>query len=293
MQHSGKKHPPSLFRISKKMELENRVCFIAGGSGAIGSAVTERFCREGAQLAITYLSNRSTSPAPFHSEAGGLAAQFALDVSSHEQVQDVVKTVIDAFGRIDVLVNCTGVLGPIGPTGGVPAEEWARAIQINLVGSFYLTQAVLPTMLEHSGGKIIHFSGGGAAYARPYYSAYSASKAALVRFTESVAEELRESHIDINTIAPGPVYSRMWEQMRAAGEKGGRSNLEELRKMEETGGVPPERAANLALFLASERSNGLTGRLISAVYDNWAGLEGRIPELMKSEAATLRRVPLV
>jgi NAD(P)-dependent dehydrogenase (short-subunit alcohol dehydrogenase family) len=275
------------------MELENKVCFIAGASGAIGSAVAERFHGEGAQLAITYFSNRPRPMAQWHIRTHSRTAEFALDVSCRQQVQDVVRTVIDKFDRIDVLVNCTGVLGPIGPTSGVAAEEWVQAIHINLVGSFYLTQAVVPSMRAHSGGKIIHFSGGGAAYARPFYTAYSASKTALVRFTESVAEELRENRIDINTIAPGPVYSRMWDQMRAAGEKGGKSNLEELRKMEETGGVPPERAANLALFLASPRSNGLTGRLISAAYDNWAGLEGHIPELMESEKATLRRVPLV
>jgi NAD(P)-dependent dehydrogenase (short-subunit alcohol dehydrogenase family) len=273
------------------MELENRVCFIAGASGAIGSAVADCFCREGAQLAITHFSNAANTAALSRNGKGGTAARFTLDVSSREQVQDVVKAVLDRFGRIDVLVNCTGVLGPIGPTAEVAAEEWVRAIQVNLLGSFHLTQAVLPTMLAHSRGKIIHFSGGGAAYARPFCTAYSASKAALVRFVESTAEELRESRIDINTIAPGPVYSRMWDQMRAAGEKGGKGNLEELRKMEETGGVPPERAAKLALFLASERSNGLTGRLISAAYDDWAAVEGRIPELMKSEAGTLRRMP--
>jgi len=273
------------------MELENKVCFIAGASGAIGSAVAERFRREGAKLAITYFS-KQPNLIPAQKETDSRSSEFVLDVSCREQVQDVVRGAIEKFGRIDVLVNCTGVLGPIGPTAGVVAEEWVRAIHVNLAGSFYLTQAVLPTMLAHSGGKIIHFSGGGAAYARPFYTAYSASKAALVRFTESIAEELRESRIDVNAIAPGPVYSRMWDQMRDAGEKGGTGNLEELRRMEETGGVPPERAANLALFLASERSNGLTGRLISAAYDNWAALEGRIPELMKSEAATLRRVPL-
>jgi len=275
------------------VELANKVCLIAGASGAIGSAVAKRFHEEGAHLALTYFSKNPDRSVLFHDEKKGRVLEFEVDISRWEQVRDLIRKVVDAFGRIDAVANCTGVLGPIGPTASVVPEEWVRAIDINLIGSFYLTRAVLPQMLAQSCGKIIHFSGGGAAYARPFYTAYSASKAALVRFTESLAEELRDGSIDINTIAPGPVYSRMWEQMRVAAEKGGSGNLEELRKMEDTGGVPPDRAATLAVFLASERSNGLTGRLISAVYDNWSGLDGRIQDVMKSEAGTLRRVPLV
>jgi NAD(P)-dependent dehydrogenase (short-subunit alcohol dehydrogenase family) len=173
----------------------------------------------------------------------------------------------------------------------VPADQWVEAIEANLIGSFYLTQAVLPAMIAQSWGKIIHFSGGGAAYARPFYSAYSASKAALVRFSESLAEELREFHIDVNAIAPGPVRSRMWDQMEAVADPDPRTRAE-LKKMQETGGEPPERAAELAAFLASRRSNGLTGRLISAIHDNWADFDQRIPQIMESEAGTLRRVPL-
>ena len=274
------------------MELANRVCLIAGASGAIGSAIATRFLREGAKVVLTYFSQKPPLNLQRYIEESR-ALELALDVTSWEQIQAAVKTVINGFGRIDALVNCTGMLGPIGPTAQVSCEEWVRAIDTNLVGSFYLTRAVLPSMMAQSSGKIIHFSGGGAAYARPFFTAYSASKAALVRFTESLAEELRETGIDINTIAPGPVYSRMWEQLREAGMKGGAGSLQELRKMEETGGVPPDRAADLAVFLASARSNGLSGRLISAVYDNWAGLDGRVQDVMKSEAGTLRRVPLV
>jgi 3-oxoacyl-[acyl-carrier protein] reductase len=172
-------------------------------------------------------------------------------------------------------------------------NDWVEAVEINLLGSFYLTRAVLPQMLARGSGKIIHFSGGGAAYARPFFTSYSASKAALVRFIESLAEELKEHHIDINAIAPGAVNSRMWSQMRSSGDAGGETTLADVRKMEETGGVPPERAADLAVFLASERSTGLSGRLISAVHDDWTTFDRRISEIAVSEAGTLRRVPFV
>lgn len=273
------------------MLLENKVCLIAGGSGTLGLAVAKRFQNEGASVVITYHSQNPLTHGwqPGAGERESLALR--LDIRDHQQVQDVVQRVISRFGTIHVLVNCTGVLGPVGATSEVPADEWAQAVEINLIGSFYLTRAVLPAMLAQLGGKIIHFSGGGAAYGRPFYTAYSSSKAALVRFSESLADELRETHIDVNTIAPGPVNSRMWEQVRAVKQPDSKT-VAELRKMDETGGVPADRAAELALFLASDRSNGLTGRLISAIWDKWDTFHDRIEEIMGSEAGTLRRLPL-
>ena len=270
---------------SDDKQLNGRVCLIAGASGAIGCAVANRFRSEGATLAVTYLTQK---PALIDDTI----PRFALNVCDWEDVQRVVQEVIQTFGRLDVLVNCTGVLGPIGPVSNTDPAAWIKAVEINFVGSFYLTRAVLPQMLKQTGGKILHFSGGGAAYARPFFTAYGASKAALVRFTESLAEELSGTQIDVNTIAPGPVNSRMWDQMRATADAGGERTLEDIKKMELGGGVPPERAAALAVFLASNCSDGLTGRLISAVYDTWEGLGERIPDIMKSEAGTLRRVPI-
>ena len=268
------------------MQLKDKVCLVAGASGAIGSAVARRFREEGARLAVCYLSRDPSLDDP-------AVVRFPLNIRNWSAVQSCVEEIERHFKRIDVLVNCTGVLGPIGTVSGTEAEAWAEAVETNLIGSFYLTRAVLPLMLKQQSGKILHFSGGGAAYARPFFTAYGASKAALVRFTESLAEELRGTNIDVNTIAPGPVNSRMWDQMRAASNAAGERTREEIRKMEQGGGVSPDRAAALAVFLSSERSNGLTGRLISAIYDPWEGLEQRIPAIMNSEAGTLRRVPIV
>ncbi len=273
------------------MQLAGRVCLIAGASGVIGQAVAHEFLQRGARLALTYQSNLPAEFVNWKKREPDRVLTLHLDIRNRLQMKLATAEVIRHFGRLHALVNCTGVLGPVGPTAEVSEDDWAAAVEINLLGGFYLTRAVLPHMLEHGSGKIIHFSGGGAAYARPFYTAYSASKAALVRFVESLAEELRRSQIEVNAIAPGPVESRMWVQMRQVTKPDART-LEELKRMEETGGIPPERAAALAVFLASDLSNGLTGRLISAVHDNWAGLGSRIEEVMRSEAGTLRRVPL-
>jgi NAD(P)-dependent dehydrogenase (short-subunit alcohol dehydrogenase family) len=273
------------------MELVDKTCLIVGATGSIGHAVAESFHREGARVALTFHSKRSAIVKAF-SPRDPRVAVFKLDVRNPQDVRAVVARVRQKFGPITVLVNCSGVLGPIGATHKVSAARWLQTIEINLVGSFYLVQAVLPSMLGAGRGKIIQFSGGGAAYGRPFFTAYSASKAALVRFTESLAAELRDHSIDTNAIAPGPVKSRMWDELRASGAVGGPQALEELEKMDLTGGVSAERAAALALFLASDRSNGLTGRLISAVHDKWEALAPRIAKIASTDAWTLRRVPL-
>ncbi len=243
-------------------------------------------------MALTFHSKRKSTLSKELPSKGPRLALFRLDVRKCRDVQAVVGRVTKKFGPIHVLVNCSGVLGPIGATHNVSVKHWLETIEINLVGSFYVIHAVLPSMLAAGEGKIIQFSGGGAAYGRPFFTAYSASKAALVRFTESLAAELRDKNIQINAIAPGPVKSRMWDELRASGSAGGQQAIDELKKMDMTGGVPAERAAALALFLASSRSNGLTGRLISAVHDKWEEIGSHIPKVMSSDAWTLRRVPL-
>lgn len=271
-------------------ELNEKVCLIAGASGAIGSAIARRFHQEGARLALTWHSDQAEGILGGLFASDPRVARFRMDVRRWAEVESVVARTQAAFGPIRILVNCTGVLGAIGATADVSIEEWVNTIQTNLIGCFHLARAVLPSMLAQRAGKIINFSGGGGAYARPFFTAYSAAKAGVVRFTESLAEEVRAANIEVNAIAPGPVKSRMWEQVRAAGAAAGPQAVEELKQMDATGGVSAECAAALALFLASDRSRGLTGRLISSIYDDWENLEQRIPRLMRTEAWTLRRV---
>jgi NAD(P)-dependent dehydrogenase (short-subunit alcohol dehydrogenase family) len=274
------------------MELLNKVCLFAGASGAIGTSIARTFCRAGAHLALTY---RTASPDELREELTGGPSRidcYKLDVTDWEQVQVTIRAVKDRFSGIDVLVNCTGTVGPIGAFETLDIRAWVQTIETNLIGSAHLARAVLPIMKERGRGKIILFSGGGAAYARPYFTPYSSSKAGLVRFAESLAQELVSANIQVNAVAPGPVNSRMWSEMRAASASGGATLVEELKRMEESGGVSPDRAAGLAAFLASDRSNGLTGRLLSAVWDDWEHLEGHIEKIATSDVWTLRRVPL-
>src|SRR5579862_2328060 len=273
------------------MELKDKICLVAGASGTIGASIARRFHQEGARLALTY---RTSKPERLCSDLDGdrgRATWYQLDITDRAQVQKVIGQAQNDLSPIDVLVNCTGAVGPIGPLETLDIREWIRTIEINLFGSVNLAQAVLPSMKERGRGKLLFFSGGGAAYGRPFFSSYSSSKAALVRFTECLGQELKSSNVQVTAIAPGAVNSRMWDDMRAAAGSGGAKLLEELKQMEETGGASPECAAGLAVFLASHRSDGLTGRLFSAIWDDWEHLENHTDKIAASDIFTLRRIP--
>jgi 3-oxoacyl-[acyl-carrier protein] reductase len=167
-----------------------------------------------------------------------------------------------------------------------------KAFSVNVFSAFLLCQAVLPHMIAARSGKIVHFSGGGATSPLPRFSAYGVSKAALVRLTETLAEEVKEYNIQVNAIAPGAVDTRLQDQVLAAGDKAGEI-YHRMRRMRETGegATPRDLPAELALFLCSEASRGLTGKLIAAPFDGWQSWnKQRIDEVMSQPWFTLRRL---
>jgi len=275
------------------IDLTGKVCVVAGASGVIGTSVAVRLQREGAQTALTYHSSTPLDRAGDSEIANRRLAWFKLDVTDYGEVARVIADIEHSFGRIDVLVNCTGVVGPIGPLETLDVRQWSRTIETNLIGSVHLAHAVVPIMKKTGSGKIILFSGGGAAYGRPFFTSYASSKAAVVRFTESLAQELAPYNIQVNAVAPGAVRSGMWTEMRAAAPVGGPGLLKELENMDDTGGVTPERAAGITAFLASDRSSKLTGRLLSAIWDDWEQLDDQsIKKIAMSDAWMLRRMPV-
>src|SRR4029077_19763084 len=157
------------------------------------------------------------------------------------------------------------------------------------LGVMNACKAVLPHMIEHRSGKIIVLSGGGAASARPNFSAYAASKAGVVRLVETIAEEVREHNVQINCMGPGGTYTHMTDEILRAGERAGWKETEEALEVRQTGGVAPEKQIQLALFLASEQSNHISGKLIH-VSDDWKKLRN---ETIHPESYTLRRVQKV
>jgi len=273
------------------LKLQDKVAIVTGGGRGIGKAIALAFAQEGADIVIFARSMPELRETANQIQAlGRQALAISGDVSSKENVDNMVRLTLSEFGTIDILINNAGIQGPIGPMVENDVDHWIQTISTNLIGQFLCAQAVLPVMIQKRQGKIINLSGGGSTHPRPYFTAYSASKAAVVRFTETLAEEVKEFNIQVNAIAPGAANTRLLEQILAAGEAAGEKALVEAREQVKTGGTPLEKPTSLAVFMVSDEFDGLTGRLISAVYDDWSGIPRHIPEIMASDYYTMRRI---
>jgi NAD(P)-dependent dehydrogenase (short-subunit alcohol dehydrogenase family) len=278
------------------MMLQGRSAIITGANQGLGQALAHRFVSAGASVLLVARGAeklrqveaelRTLATAP-----GQVVASFAADVSKPESCQAVIDRAWEALPSLTILVNNAGIYGPMGPVEDNDWGAWAEAVQVNLFGTVLMCRAVVPHLRGQKYGKIINLSGGGATAPLPRMSAYAASKAAVVRFTETLAEEVRDAHIDVNAIAPGALNTRLLDQVLAAGPGAvGRDFYEKSLKQRDEGGVPPEKGAALAAFLASAHSDGITGRLLSAVWDDWESLPGRQQRLARSDIYTLRRI---
>jgi len=275
--------------------LPGKVAIVTGGSTGLGRRISERFLDAGASLVLCARDGgpleETVSELRRRAAADQGVEAISCDVSEPPSSERVVSLALERFGRVDVLVNNAGVYGPMGGLEDVDWTEWTRAIQVNLLGSVLMVRAVLPSMKERRRGKIIQLSGGGATGPMPRFSAYAASKAAVVRFSETVAEEVRELGIDVNAIAPGPLNTRLLDEVLSAGaERVGRDVFDRAVRQKADGGAGLEAAAALATFLASDESDGITGKLISAVWDEWEAWPAHRDELASTDAFTLRRI---
>ncbi len=273
------------------MTIEGRVALVTGASQGIGKAIVSRLTAEGARVAFCARSGDDLRTAADElATTGADLLPLQADVSDNAQVARLVAHTLERFGQIDILVNNAAILGPIGPAWENDPVEWQATLAVNLVGTFLLCHAVVPTMIRAGGGKIINLSGGGAAGPFPRYSAYAASKAAVVRFTETLAVELAEHNIQVNAVGPGMVATRLHQQTLAAGDRAGPDYLRKTREEVARGGVDPAIPAALVAFLASKKADRITGKFIHAVWDSWAGFDRHMDEIAQGDVYTLRRI---
>jgi 3-oxoacyl-[acyl-carrier protein] reductase len=275
--------------------LAGRVAVITGGNRGLGREIARAFVAAGASVMICARDAGELDAAG--RELRGLASDGQkvrwrpADVTDRSAVNTTVQQAIDELGGLHILVNNAGVYGPFGPIEDVDWTEWVRAIEINLFGSVIPIRAVLLHFKTQGYGKIIQLSGGGATNPLPRISAYAASKAAMARLTETVAEECKNDRIDVNAIAPGALNTRLLDEVLGAGpDKVGAEFYARAVRQKQDGGVALSHGADLAVFLASPASDGITGRLISALWDDWAGWPKHLAELDSSDAYKLRRI---
>ncbi len=283
-------------QLMAEPNLTDKAAIVTGGSQGLGYAIAQRYTQAGASLLICAREPQQLAEAVaklrqqrIHPAQQILAA--VGDVGLQVDVERICRTAFEGFGRLDILVNNAAVQGPFGSLEDIDWLEWLRTIEVNLLGSVLMARAVVPRMKSQRSGKILQVSGGGATSPMPFNSAYAVSKAAIVRFVETLAQELQGTGVEVNALAPGALNTRMLDQVLAAGaEKVGPGIFNKALEQQSSGGANVQEATALAVFLASAASDGLTGRLFSAVWDNWRTLSARKHLIAASDVYTLRRV---
>ena len=272
------------------MRLENKVALVTGAGSGIGRAIVEQFVKEGARVVASDIREDRLQEVAGALNAGDALLTIRGDVSNRDDIAHTMDSLMETYGRLDIVVNNAGIYGPIGPTEEVDLAEWTQAWSVNVTGTLLVCQHAVRVMRPQRAGKIINISGGGATNPMPRFAAYAATKAAVVRLTETLAEEFRADRIDVNAIAPGALRTRLTAQVLAAGPaKAGAEFFAKNKKWSDEGAVDPKLGAALCVYLASSESDGITGKLISAQWDPWQD-PARFRALATGDVYTLRRI---
>jgi NAD(P)-dependent dehydrogenase (short-subunit alcohol dehydrogenase family) len=274
------------------VNLQNKTILITGASRGLGRMMAKMLWDAGANLILVA---RSLDPLNHlrdelcersHHQAIEI---FSVDLSHADALDEFIQKI--HHKKIDCLINNAAISGPIGPTWENDWQDFQKTLQINLMSPIALCRALIPRMITQGQGKIINISGGGATNSRPNFSAYAIAKTGLVRFTEILADEVKPFNISVNCIAPGVMKTDMLLDIIKAGrEKVGEKeylNAESKLKLPDP---MTENAGRLCLFLLSDESEEITGKLISATWDPWKSLHAYIDTLKNSDIYTLRRI---
>ena len=272
------------------MKLKNKNIIITGAGRGIGRETAIRLSELGANIILLSRTEKELKETLDIVKKNSLDSLYhILDVSNDVEVKNIVNEIIKKFKQVHVLINNAGIQLPIGPFYKNDLKEWKKNIEINLLGTVNCTHAVLDNMIEYGYGKIINMSGGGATSARSNFSAYSVAKTSIVRFSETIAEELKDKNIFVNCIAPGAVNTKMLDEVIQTGESAGEEYDNALVRQKK-GGTDIKIPVDLISFLASEESDGITGKLISAPWDKWQSVEYQNELHADKDLATLRRI---
>lgn len=252
--------------------LKGKAAIVTGGSRGIGFAISKELTEKGAEVIICSrnqdqlsetVSKLSTSLKPVF----GIVA----DVSKFEDCQKLIQFAYSKWKRIDILVNNAGIFGPIGLLETNEPKSWEEVLAINVLGAVYCSKLAIPYMKNLGSGKIINLAGAGVGgpHAHPRFSGYYTSKAAIVSFTETLAEELKEDNIQVNAIAPGAIATQLqFDLLKMDKSLVGEKMYQTAQQLLEQDGLPLKMVAKLAAFLAEEDANHITGRLLSAKWDS-------------------------
>jgi NAD(P)-dependent dehydrogenase (short-subunit alcohol dehydrogenase family) len=283
---------PALCADAGGRPLDGKVALVSGGGRGIGRLLGARLAGAGAAVGLIARSTDELAAAAgdIH-RAGGRAAAAAADVTDQRATAAAVAELRHKLGAVDILINNAGISGPVGPLWEAPAAGWWRAVEVNLGGAFVLAQLALEHMIPAGRGRIINVTSYAGVYRWPLLSAYAASKAALVKLTETLAEETRPHGVSVFSVDPGllPIGLGGDALKATAGRRTPEGRVQGwIRDQLAAGrGADPEEAARLIVSLASGHADRLSGRHLS-VADNLGALLSRIDQIERDDLHTLR-----
>jgi NAD(P)-dependent dehydrogenase (short-subunit alcohol dehydrogenase family) len=236
--------------------LDGKVAIITGAGSGIGRASANLFAREGAKVVCADISGQEKETAD---EIGSAAVAVRVDVAQSADVENMVATALDSFGRLDVLFNNAGLSGPRGPIAELDEEAFDMVVAINLKGAFLGMKYAIPAMIESGGGSVISTASASALVGWKDIAAYAAAKGGIVQLTKSAALDYATSGIRVNAICPGMTWTGL-AGAAADGQAAPPTDRVPPQPMKRWG--VPQELANAALFLASDESSFITGTAI-------------------------------
>lgn len=240
--------------MANRMDLKGRVAVVTGGASGIGLETARRFAASGAQVTLWDLNENEGETLCAENPAFSFCR---VDVNDEHSVDAATTATVKASGRLDILVNSAGVGNVRHTVAGYPVKSWRHIIDVNLTGTFMCCRSVVPVMQRRNYGRIINISSIAGKEGPQFAAAYAASKAGVIALTKSLAKELLDTEIRVNTITPAAVETALFSQMSEESQKASRSRIP-LGRL----GQPHEVAAMIA-WLASEECSFSTG----AVFD--------------------------
>jgi NAD(P)-dependent dehydrogenase (short-subunit alcohol dehydrogenase family) len=261
---------------------------VTGSSSGIGRALVLRLLGE--KHSVWGLARSDQSE--FAAAQGGAFHAARCDVANWEAVSRATRLVDAEWSHVDGLVCCAGSQGEVGPAFTANPVRWSATVRANLDGTFNSVRSFHPLLARAPRrAKVVCFSGGGATKPRANFSAYGVAKAAIVRLVETIAEEESQAPLDINAVAPGAIATRLTDEVISLGpDIAGQAEFDSALKQKAGGGASLERALDLVEWLLSPKSDGISGKLLSAPWDPWPGLVEHVATLARSDVYTLRRI---
>lgn len=267
---------------------------ITGASQGIGLEIAKHFYDLNANVILLARNKRKLIEIKKNLKKKNSAQKIIIekcDVSKTKNLDKVLSRVLTEIKGIDILINNAGIYGPKGKFENISWQEIKKTFEINMFGSIYLIKKIIPYLKKKNNGKIIQMSGGGGASPLPFFSAYATSKAGILRFTENISEELRDYKIDINAIAPGPVNTKMLDEvLKEKPSTVGIKFYNKSLKQKKEGGTNIKKILECIEYFSHEKSNGISGKLISVLWDDWKKFHKFKKELKNSDIGTLRRI---